>query len=289
MSHHIPGAGRTLEPQQELRASERITAVEIFNHVAQHAATPVPPLLPPPLQDLSPTPNSSLGQTDRSGCQKPGAPQALAALPATLAPRAARCSPGTPQTRNRRRYATPRFEARTGQLSGRSPRSAETEGWSPECPVLTARGARAAQPEPQQRPQRGGTQRGHLRGRRPRRSAWGAGPDQEPRSRVRYPVPAARQVPELPLRRPGTPRSQAAARSLAESFWLRGAVRWAARVSFRLGLLPPRGSAPAAAAARPGVSRRKKRRPAARGGICASSTRQSALLARPVELRAGGG
>lgn len=225
MSHHIPGAGRTLEPQQELRASERITAVEIFNHVAQHAATPVPPLLPPPLQDLSPTPNSSLGQTDRSGCQKPGAPQALAALPATLAPRAARCSPGTPQTRNRRRYATPRFEARTGQLSGRSPRSAETEGWSPGCPILTARGARAAQPEPQQRPQRGGTQRGHLRGRRPRRSAWGAGPDQEPRSRVRYPVPAARQVPELPLRRPGTPRSQAAARSLAESFWLRGAVR----------------------------------------------------------------
>lgn len=152
------------------------------------------------------------------------APQAPAALPATLAPRPARCSPGTPQTRNRRRYATPRFEARTRQLRRRSPWSAEAEGWCPGRPVLTARGARAAQPEPQQRPQRDGTQRGHLRGRRPRRSAWGAGPDQESRSRVRYPAPAARRVSELPLRRPCTPRSQAAARSLAESFWLRGAA-----------------------------------------------------------------
>lgn len=152
------------------------------------------------------------------------APQAPAALPATLAPRPARCSPGTPQTRNRRRYATPRFEARTRQLRRRSPWTAEAEGWCPGCPVLTARGARAAQPEPQQRPQRDGTQRGHLRGRRPRRSAWGAGPDQESRSRVRYPAPAARRVPELPLRRPCAPRSQAAARSLAESFWLRGAA-----------------------------------------------------------------
>lgn len=103
------------------------------------------------------------------------APQAPAALPATLAPRPARCSPGTPQTRNRRRYATPRFEARTRQLRRRSPWSAEAEGWCPGRPVLTARGARAAQPEPQQRPQRDGTQRGHLRGRRPRRSAWGSG------------------------------------------------------------------------------------------------------------------
>lgn len=111
----------------ELRASERITAVEIFNHVAQHAATPVPPLLPPPIQDLSPTPNSSSGQTDRSGCQKLGTPQAPAALPTTLAPRPASCSPETPLTRNPGRYALPRLEARTRQFGRRSPRSAETE------------------------------------------------------------------------------------------------------------------------------------------------------------------
>lgn len=79
--------------------------------------------------------------------------------------------------------------------------------------LQSVRGARAAQPEPQQRPQRGGTQSGHLHCRSQSRSAWGAGPDQEPRSRVLYPAPAARRVQELPLRRPGTPRSQAAARS----------------------------------------------------------------------------
>lgn len=48
--------------------------------------------------------------------------------------------------------------------------------------LQSVRGARAAQPEPQQRPQRGGTQSGHLRGRRQRRSAWEAGSNQEPRS-----------------------------------------------------------------------------------------------------------
>lgn len=58
--------------------------------------------------------------------------------------------------------------------------------------LQSVRGARAAQPEPQQRPQRGGTQSGHLRGRSQSRSAWGAGPDQEPGSRVLYPAPAAR-------------------------------------------------------------------------------------------------
>lgn len=42
--------------------------------MAQHAATPVPPLLPPPLGDLNPTPNCSSGRTGRSGCQKRGAP-----------------------------------------------------------------------------------------------------------------------------------------------------------------------------------------------------------------------
>lgn len=211
----------------ELRASERITAVEIFNHVAQHAATPVPPLLPPPLQDLSPTPNSSSGQTDRSGCQKLGTPQDPAALPTTLAPPPASCSPGTPLTRNPRRYALPRLEARTDEAVWKTqpPERRGKERWSPGRPVLTVRGARAAQPEPQQRPQRGGTQSGHLRGRSQSRSAWGAGPDQEPGSRVLYPAPAARRVLELPLRRPCTPRSQAAARSLAESFWLRRASR----------------------------------------------------------------
>lgn len=55
--------------------------------------------------------------------------------------------------------------------------------------LQSVRGARAAQPEPQQRPQRGGTQSGHLHCRSQSRSAWGAGPDQEPRSRVLYPVP----------------------------------------------------------------------------------------------------
>lgn len=126
-----------------------------------------------------------------------------------------------PLTRNPRRYVLPRLEARTRQFGRRSPRSAEAEGWSPGRPVLTVRGARAAQPEPQQRPQRGWTQSGHLRGRSRSRSAWGAGPDQEPGSRVLYPAPAARRVLELPLRRPCTPRSPVAARSLAESFWLR--------------------------------------------------------------------
>lgn len=58
--------------------------------------------------------------------------------------------------------------------------------------LQSVRGARAAQPEPQQRPQRGGTQSWHLRGRSQSRSAWGAGPDQEPGSRVLYPAPAAR-------------------------------------------------------------------------------------------------
>lgn len=108
------------------------------------------------------------------------------------------------------------------------PERAVAEGWSPGRLVLTVRGARAAQPEPQQRPQRGGTQSGHLHCRSQSRSAWGAGPDQEPRSRVLYPAPAARRVLELPLRRPGTPRSQAAARSLAQSFWLSRAAEWPA-------------------------------------------------------------
>lgn len=129
----------------ELRASERITAVEIFNHVAQHAATPVPQLLPPPLQDLSPTPNSSSRQTDRSGCQKLGTPQAPAALPTTLAPRPAGCSPGTPLTRNPRRYALPRLEARTDEAVWKTQplERRGKEGWSPRAPgTHRARGPR---------------------------------------------------------------------------------------------------------------------------------------------------